>query len=183
MNSVYITNIVPLLRKEVYEYYYDRVGKYRQEKADKLKKTADKARCIGVGAVLRFAIEDATTYNFDDLTVKTTDKGKPYIEDIPFYISVSHSGDYAVCAISDSPIGVDVEKERDLPERIQKRFAKDIIEWTKKEAKGKLTGNGFFDSSPDKYIYSHERVDGYLITACSDKKIDSFLTYHLPFPC
>ena len=37
------------------------------------------------------------------------DKGAPYIagEEMPF-VSVSHSGDYTVCAVSDGRIGVDL---------------------------------------------------------------------------
>ena len=183
MNSVYIVNVTPLLNKEVYNYYYRRVGKLRQIKADRLLSDIDKARSVGVGAVLRFAVEDSTSFNFDELELKFTDKGKPFFEGNPFYISLSHSGDYAACAISDTPIGVDIEKDSVLPEKIQKRFAKDILEWTKKEAKGKLTGNGFFDQTEDNFVYTHHTIDSYTITVCADKKTDNFYIYHLPFPC
>ena len=183
MKKVYITNILPLLREEVYEYYYDRVGEYRQKKADKLVSAIDKARSVGAGAVLRFAIEDATEYNYDNLTVLTDKNGKPYIKNNPFYFSLSHSGDYAVCAISDTPIGVDIEQERELTENFKKRFAESILEWTKKEAKGKLTGKGFFDTSDGNFVYTHKHEDGYVITVCSDGEVTEFLYYHLPFPC
>lgn len=183
MNAVYITNITPLLSKEVYRYYYDRVGECRQKKADKLINALDKARCVGVGAVLRFAIEDCTDYKFDELSFAVEKNGKPYVTDNIFYFSLSHSGDYAVCAISDTPVGVDIELDRPLPEDVQKRFASNILEWTKKEAKGKLTGAGFFDKSENNHVYFHKKTDGYIITVCSNKKIDNFFEYHLPFPC
>ena len=77
----------------------------------------------------------------------------------------------------------DIEEEKELPERIRKRFAKDVTEWTKREAKGKLTGNGFFDNTTDKYIFTHKKTDGMLITVCSDKETTDFLYYHLPYPC
>ena len=182
LNRVYVTDVRPLLNEEVYEYYYARIGGHRRKKADKLISAADKARSVGAGAVLRFAIEDCTSYNYDELTFLTDEKGKPYVAGVPFHFSLSHSGDYAVCAISDTPVGVDVEKETELSEGVKSRFAETVLEWTKKEAKGKLTGNGFFDTTPDTYVYTHKKADGYIITVCSDKKINSFLTYHLPMP-
>ena len=183
MVKVYVTNITPLMNSDVYRYYYDRVGKYRQEKADRLKSAEDRARSVGAGAVLRFAVEDSTDLNYDLLDFKTTESGKPYIENDPIFISLSHSGDYAVCAVSDSPIGVDIEQEREFSQKIKERFAKSVLEWTKKEAKGKLTGGGFFDNTEDDFVYTHEFFDGYIITVCSKQKADAFLTYHLPYPC
>ncbi len=183
MNAVYIVNIVPLLNKEVYKYYYDRIGEHRRIKANKLVSDINKARSVGAAAVLRFAIEDSTEYNYDDLTFSVDEKGKPYVEGNMFYFSLSHSGDYAVCAISDSPIGIDIEKDIPLSKKIKKKFAENTLDWTKKEAKGKLTGNGFFDNTPDNFVYSHKKTDGYIITVCSDKKVNNFLTYVLPYPC
>ena len=183
MNAVYITNVTPLLNKEVYNYYYDRVSQQRKQKADGLKYIADKARCVGAGAVLRFAVEECTPYNFDELELLKTESGKPYVKNNPFYFSLSHSGDYAVCVISDTPVGIDIELDKPLADSMQKRFAKNILEWTKKEAKGKLTGVGFFDKSETDYVYTHKKTDGYIITVCSDKTIDNFFEYHLPFPC
>ncbi len=87
-----------------------------------------------------------------------SDRGKPYLEDHPEqYFSLSHSGGFAVCALSDMPVGVDVEqiKERDLsvatrfsawereqlaasedPKRLFYRF------WTARESALKLRGTG-----------------------------------------
>ncbi|MBE6718409.1 MAG: hypothetical protein E7574_04045 [Ruminococcaceae bacterium] len=183
MNCVYITNITPLLKPDVYKYYYDKTDINRQQKADKLILPIDKARSIGLGALLRFAIEDSTDYKYENLSFKTMENGKPYIEGNPFYFSLSHSGDYAVCAISDTPVGIDIELDKELSTLVKKRFAENMLEWTKREAKGKLTGNGFFDKTEDTFIYSHKETDGYIITVCSDKKFDNFYTYHLPFPC
>lgn len=184
MNRVYICDVSPLmLSQEVYEYYYDRVGGERQKKTDRLKRTEDRARSVGVGALLRFAVEDATELDFDKLTYTAEEGGKPYFEGDPIYFSLSHSGKYAVCAISDSPIGVDIEEKKELPKRIKGRFANDVFEWTKKEAKGKLTGKGFFDDSEDNYVYTFEEYDGYIVTVCSTEKTDGLLTYCLPFPC
>ncbi|MCR5603129.1 MAG: 4'-phosphopantetheinyl transferase superfamily protein [Lachnospiraceae bacterium] len=77
--------------------------------------------------------------------------GKSYTE---VYFSVSHSGDYAVCALDDHPVGIDVEvigkESRNIAERF---FARDELEyitdtgsfyhiWTLKESFMKVVGLG-----------------------------------------
>ena len=65
---------------------------------------------------------------------------------------------------------------------ITQLFAENILEWTKKEAKGKLTGFGLLDKTEDTFVYTHKKTDGYIITVCSDKKINNFLEYKIPSP-
>lgn len=54
------------------------------------------------------------------------DRGKPYFPAFPdFHYNISHSGDYVVCAVSDHPVGIDLQKINDNAERclkIAKRF-------------------------------------------------------------
>ncbi len=180
MNVVYITNITPLLDKEVFDNNIDKVDEARQKKIRRLKRPLAKAQSLGVGLLLRYAVENNVNLEYNSLCFLTEDNGKPYVEGNPFYFSLSHSGDYAVCAISDSPVGVDIEKEKKLSEKIKGRFAKNILEWTEKEAKGKLTGGGFFDDTKGNFFFSHHKTtDGYIITVCSDKEFDKFVEQDL----
>lgn len=41
--------------------------------------------------------------------IKRTENGKPYIEGNPLFFSITHSGDRALVAISNVPVGVDLE--------------------------------------------------------------------------
>ncbi|MCM1064707.1 MAG: 4'-phosphopantetheinyl transferase superfamily protein [Eubacterium sp.] len=88
--------------------------------------------------------------------------GKPYLADEPFQFNISHSGDYVFCGVSDREIGVDIQKiQGDHVLRLAKRFFADpecrMLEacrdeelrrrmffsmWVRKEAYGKLTGEG-----------------------------------------
>lgn len=81
--------------------------------------------------------------------------GKPFAKGLPVHFSVSHSGNYAVCAVSDSEIGIDIEKIRPINHRTAERFAtegeKKYIStkpdaffeiWTLKEAYFKCIGTG-----------------------------------------
>ncbi len=50
--------------------------------------------------------------------------GKPYLPDAPdLHFSLSHSGDWAVCAVADVPVGVDLQQERPLRVSPARRFA------------------------------------------------------------
>ncbi|MFI3313133.1 MAG: 4'-phosphopantetheinyl transferase superfamily protein [Eubacteriales bacterium] len=87
--------------------------------------------------------------------MEKTGEGKPYFPGNPLYFSISHTKNLAVCAVGDSPLGVDVEQIRPvkagmyqkvltLPEQ---RWLSDHPDgffhlWTKKEAYVKYMGCG-----------------------------------------
>lgn len=90
------------------------------------------------------------------------EKGKPYFKNFPVYFSLSHSGDYVFCVFSEQEVGADIQyKKPDDGERVVKRFFTEAERkawencadgkereklfgrlWTRKEAYGKLTGEG-----------------------------------------
>ena len=85
--------------------------------------------------------------------IARTANGKPYIEGNPLFFSLSHGGDSAVIAISDKPVGVDIEeiKERKIASVLsnfterERQEIKDSLtafytNWTVKEAYIKLNG-------------------------------------------
>ena len=91
--------------------------------------------------------------------ILVTDRGKPYFAEGTLHFSISHTKQFAFCALSEKPVGIDAEeKDRkislSLADKIlspaeQMRFAKapDKREfllklWVLKEAAGKLTGEG-----------------------------------------
>lgn len=85
--------------------------------------------------------------------IDTTENGKPYIEGNPLYFSLSHSGNKAVIAISDAPVGIDLEavKKRNFDiilsrftEREREEAKNDKVlfykNWVAKEAFIKMCG-------------------------------------------
>ena len=73
--------------------------------------------------VLKIRFEDdkkrSLAANLAEIRITCDGSGKPLCDGC--YISLSHSGNYAVCAVSSFPIGVDIEKKRDVnPKLINK---------------------------------------------------------------
>jgi 4'-phosphopantetheinyl transferase len=63
------------------------------------------------------------TEAYIDLKVDT--HGKPYLVNVPYHISLSHSFDYAAVMISKTqPVGIDIEHVKDKVERIAHKFMK-----------------------------------------------------------
>ncbi|WP_405378646.1 4'-phosphopantetheinyl transferase family protein [Nonlabens sp. Asnod3-A02] len=58
---------------------------------------------------------------YSDLQLFYTDNGKPHLEDGK-HISITHSYEFTAIIISDVPIGIDIEKQRDKIKRIAPKF-------------------------------------------------------------
>ncbi len=79
--------------------------------------------------------------------------GKPHFVGNPVYFSIAHSRGVCAAAVSDQPVGVDVERirdsynphmvERSLSEREKERYDGDFTRiWCRKESLAKMTGRG-----------------------------------------
>ena len=58
-----------------------------------------------------------------NLTVARLPGGKPFLPDAPdFHVNLSHSGSWAVCAVSHVPLGVDIQLARPVRPAVAERF-------------------------------------------------------------
>ena len=115
--------------------------------------------------------------------------GKPYLKDYPeIFFNMSHSDTRVICAVSDSPVGVDIQDIRKITPSAAKKFLTDeelkscdlsdisglCRIWCIKESYGKLTGKGFaegFGSFSAGSLISDGRArcierDGFFISIC-----------------
>ena len=91
-----------------------KVSPARREKTLRLADEGDKRHSLGVELLLK-----KVTGRSDYVLSKNE---KPYFPDNEVFFSLAHCGDYAVCAVSDVPVGVDIELPRVGGARLAKRF-------------------------------------------------------------
>lgn len=126
---------------------------------------------------------EITNKSIEEITVLHNKKGKPYLKDLPFHISISHCADLIAVAINESPIGIDTEKIKDRDLKVCRKVCtekeKEIIEnsnnsleafykiWTAKEAYFKKEGTGITNLKAVSYESidcEHFFEDEYIIT-------------------
>lgn len=140
----------------LYDKAYELVPAYRRKKTDKMKMPADKKRSIAAGIILNRAVKmfdfatDTTktadeieytelksaVYQYEqkyDYNVEISEKGKPYFTDYPqIHYNIAHSGQYAVCVVSDHNVGIDIEglrKSKDAIGIAKHFFSPDECSW------------------------------------------------------
>lgn len=133
---------------------------------------------------------------YEACDIQISPNGKPYLASNEIYYSLSHSKEYVICAISDKPIGCDIQYMKDTPLAIADTFTsaqeKNYIEehsslkalyqiYTAKEAYLKMKGmslvnikdfqlsiiNSEIQQNTDTYsLVFDENIDNYLIAIC-----------------
>lgn len=97
-------------------------------------------------ALLAFALEETLGGREPPILAKDAG-GRPFLPERPgLFLSLSHTEGAAVLALSDAPVGVDVERLRALPPRLGRDFAggEETFwrRWTAAEAAAKREGRG-----------------------------------------
>lgn len=158
-NSIQLRELMNDLSKEravrVHKYYFEK----------------DKIRCIIAETLLRYILKKQFGIDNSQIKFKYSQYGKPFLAfDENIHFNLSHSGDWVVCAVDTYPIGVDVEKKKELYSTdVYSFFSKKEIEllhdtskdeqmdlfyriWTLKESFVKAIGQGL-NYSFDKFAF------------------------------
>jgi len=114
----------------------------------------------GVFLALSLAAE-LTGARPEELAISYDARGKPFVDGSHLFVSIAHSGVYALAAASFRPVGADIERIRPIKPAAAERFCsaeeaaylrseegpfvlRAVRLWTMKEAFGKLRGTGVF---------------------------------------
>lgn len=150
---------------------------------------------LAVRKLLRHAV--LLTYGISAPEIEKTENGKPWFPTLPqLHFSLSHTQEYVLCALSDVPVGCDIENNR---RKVSPRLSARVCHpeelaafpffslWTLKESLIKLTdsrlrdlktmvfehrGNDIFSPSFDVYGMLYHTVPGHTVAVCS--KIPDF---------
>lgn len=161
------------LNDKEYIKWYSLMNGGKQRRVDRLHFVEDKKRTVSGEMLARKAISEWCGVAQKSINFLLDEYGKPYVKDLPVKFNISHSGNIVVCAVNDSPIGVDIEQIRPIDLKIAKRIFSDkellylfghlpmeqdfnnttdvkiltrFFElWTAKEAYGKCIGVGIYN--------------------------------------
>ena len=167
-----------------YNAYLKILSEERKRKIDSLANIQDKKLSLGVGLIAEYLLK---TENLSVNDLLFDQKGKPFVKDNRFYLSLSHSGKYAVGVKCFLPVGVDVEKIRPLKSEVFKKyFSKEEIEfanytddgffkvWTQKESLVKKIGKNVLEIPKLSTIDAQAQfdtitVDDHVFSVCTEK--------------
>lgn len=105
-----------------YNKWYQMMSKDKKQRVDKLCLNDDKKRTVVGEMLVRKAISELFSTPPESIVFGVKENGKPFAKDIPIEFNISHSGNMVVCAISDTPVGIDIEQIRPVDLSVAKRI-------------------------------------------------------------
>ena len=124
--------------------YLKYLSNYRQKRIEKLITKARKQtinQTVVGELLLRYILIQHYNFKMNEIILKESNEGKPYLVDGGIYFNISHSNDMVMCGCDQWPIGIDIQY-------VKKTVLLDPFEFSAKEAYGKMIGCGLnFDDT------------------------------------
>lgn len=138
---------------------FENMSEERKTRCLRYKFTDDRRRMAFSDELLRGLLAEQYGVDENEVIIKNLPSGKPVAEvkGKEIFVSITHSGDFVASAVSDTPVGIDLEVKREFKTSVLKALKeeeREFIEkskdktsaflkiWTAKEAYVKLTGQG-----------------------------------------
>lgn len=167
---------------------FELISNERKETIKKYHFDKDKLYSMFAEIMLRYALWEQ--YGIQDFVMEKNEYGKPYLlNNKDIYFNLSHSGDWVLCGVGDTNLGIDVQQIDDIePTVIEDFFTKEEREylfklndteriktfcslWTLKESYIKNVGKGL--SIPlNSFMFRHE--DNSIKIYIQGKRDDSY---------
>ena len=117
---LYIASSDPLMDAARFERLALAIPEARREKLAAFRHEG--ARCLSLAASL-LLVRALSDEGLEAGEIALTEYGKPCLPQLPdFHFSLSHSGNMALCAVSDEEVGCDIELPRGYDPAIARRF-------------------------------------------------------------
>ena len=178
------------LTQEQYEAVYSAMPLEQQARVKAFRFAQDRKRTVAAQLLARQMIGAFCGVPEMEIVFRRTEEGKPYPVGLPVSFSVSHCQKLVVCAVSERPVGIDVERLRPVDIKIARKICTPAEEsallagekpgytedpekilqffrlWTAKEAMAKAEGKGIGSlrrQDTKNANLSYEMLDDYLI--------------------
>lgn len=147
------------------EKYYSLMAPEKRARVDRFRFDEDKKRTVCGEMLARQMIAKACGVREEALRFSVGEHGKPYTPSAVVQFNISHSGHYVLCAVSEYPVGADIEMIRPMDDRMihyvctddelayvtdgavteEEQLRRFFRVWTVKEAYFKCCGTGITD--------------------------------------
>lgn len=147
--------------KTEYDRFFNLMTDEKKSRVSRFRFDDDKKRSVFGEMLAKEMIAAELDKPIESIIIKSDENKKPYAENADICFNISHSHELVICAVNDKPIGVDIEKIREIKDRLidyvctaeEKDFINNENEkqkcffeiWTAKEAYFKCLGTGITD--------------------------------------
>ena len=119
---------------------YETLSPSRKEHIDRLKKQEDKCRSLTGELLVQKLLKEQ--YSVFDAVLHRGTNGQPYFTGCDRYVSISHCDKKVACAVSQHPVGIDIEKLRPVNLKLYHHIC------TAEETEYLLQGNRALEDQP-----------------------------------
>lgn len=134
-----------LQNNEMYELYYNKASKYRQEKIDRYKFKKSKIESLGATILLDEVLKEYSLCE-KDMQYGKNFYGKPFFkghENIHF--SISHTKGYSLCSFSNISVGADIQIiGKDAVHLVERFYTKDEADYVFSQPDEKSQQKAFY---------------------------------------
>ena len=95
--------------REQFDAAYQQLSPARRARIDRYRRQEDKLRSLAGELLVK---ELARSAGIEQPVVEQLESGQPVLKNGGLHISIAHSGDLVACAVSNTPVGIDVEQLR-----------------------------------------------------------------------
>ena len=173
--------------------WFSQMDAEKQGRVERLRRAEDRARSVCADHLARLLltqVSGGTSLRFD-----TGENGKPTVLNCPWQFNLSHSGYFAACAVSEAPVGIDIEQLRPIRPALMRRVCTEqelryvgedsgrfLQLWTAKEAAFKQISDGTCAFIPSKLPVngagvSVYKIDSLVVSVATPNPIDLFFVH------
>ncbi|MBQ6039804.1 MAG: 4'-phosphopantetheinyl transferase superfamily protein [Oscillospiraceae bacterium] len=108
----FAVNIRDIVRFDQISALCGAVSAERQARIARFRFDKDKIRCLTAELLVRYALSVQFGMDLGSAAFQCAENGKPLLVDSDVHFNLSHSGEWVVCAVGKTEIGIDVEEIR-----------------------------------------------------------------------
>ena len=107
---------IETLQEEEYAQAACRLSPSRKAHIDRLRRPEDRKRSLAAGILVERLVK--SRWGISHCQLHRRENGQPYLTGCDLFVSISHSGRYVACAVSQTPVGIDIEEVKPVDMQI-----------------------------------------------------------------